>query len=137
MTYNNPYNVLDEPEDTSPTPITNNKRRKLEKKLRQIEPSKESKKFIIPNMRPFDAIKLIMPQAISSIGQESTNTYMFWESKQGYHFRSLNSIINGSSAFLEKDENIMPVIIDAVKSHATLGEISDTLRKVFGEYKGY
>jgi methylmalonyl-CoA mutase N-terminal domain/subunit len=32
-------------------------------------------------------------------------------------------------------ENIMPVVIDAVENYCTLGEISDTLREVFGEYK--
>jgi methylmalonyl-CoA mutase N-terminal domain/subunit len=32
--------------------------------------------------------------------------------------------------------NLMPVILDAVEMHATLGEISDTLRGVFGEYNG-
>jgi len=31
--------------------------------------------------------------------------------------------------------NLMPTIIDAVKSYTTIGEISNTLRKVFGEYK--
>ena len=31
--------------------------------------------------------------------------------------------------------NIMPVMIDAVKSYATVGEISDALRQVFGEYR--
>ena len=34
------------------------------------------------------------------------------------------------------DENLMPHIIGAVESYATLGEISDRLRSVFGEYKG-
>lgn len=32
-------------------------------------------------------------------------------------------------------ENLMPVVIDAVENYATLGEISNTLREVFGEYK--
>jgi len=32
-------------------------------------------------------------------------------------------------------ENLMPRIINAVESHCTVGEISDSLRKVFGEYK--
>ena len=32
------------------------------------------------------------------------------------------------------NDNLLPHIIHAVKTHATLGEISDTLRKVFGEY---
>jgi methylmalonyl-CoA mutase N-terminal domain/subunit len=32
-------------------------------------------------------------------------------------------------------ENIMPAVIEAVEHRCTLGEISDTLREVFGEYK--
>ena len=32
-------------------------------------------------------------------------------------------------------ENLMPRILAAVEANATVGEISDTLRKVFGEYK--
>src|SRR5450631_404438 len=32
-------------------------------------------------------------------------------------------------------ENLMPRILDAVEASATVGEISDTMRKVFGEYK--
>ncbi|MGE5206711.1 MAG: methylmalonyl-CoA mutase [Chlamydiota bacterium] len=32
-------------------------------------------------------------------------------------------------------ENLLPQIISAVEAYATVGEISDTLRKVFGEYK--
>ncbi|MEM2760618.1 MAG: methylmalonyl-CoA mutase family protein [Nitrososphaerales archaeon] len=33
------------------------------------------------------------------------------------------------------DENLMPYIIDAVKNYATLGEISNTFREVFGIYQ--
>jgi len=33
------------------------------------------------------------------------------------------------------NENLMPPIIDAVKEYATIGEISDVMREVFGEYK--
>jgi methylmalonyl-CoA mutase N-terminal domain/subunit len=35
----------------------------------------------------------------------------------------------------EEDENLMPTIIKAVKVYATLGEISDVLKQVYGEYK--
>ncbi|MEA2089218.1 MAG: methylmalonyl-CoA mutase family protein [Thermoproteota archaeon] len=35
----------------------------------------------------------------------------------------------------EKDENLIPTIIDAVKAYATIGEICDVLRKIYGEYK--
>ncbi|MEM3464330.1 MAG: methylmalonyl-CoA mutase family protein, partial [Candidatus Bathyarchaeia archaeon] len=34
-----------------------------------------------------------------------------------------------------EDENLMPYILQAVKAYATLGEICDALREVFGEYK--
>jgi methylmalonyl-CoA mutase N-terminal domain/subunit len=30
----------------------------------------------------------------------------------------------------------MPAIIEAVKAEATIGEICDALREVFGEYRG-
>lgn len=33
------------------------------------------------------------------------------------------------------DENLMPLIIEAIKNKATLGEISDALREVWGEFK--
>ena len=33
------------------------------------------------------------------------------------------------------EENLMPVLVEAVKAYATVGEISDSLRNVFGEYK--
>ncbi len=33
------------------------------------------------------------------------------------------------------DSNLMPHIVAAVEAHATVGEISDAMRKVFGEYK--
>ena len=33
------------------------------------------------------------------------------------------------------DQNIMPVLLEAVKAYATVGEISDALRDVFGEFR--
>jgi methylmalonyl-CoA mutase N-terminal domain/subunit len=35
----------------------------------------------------------------------------------------------------EGEENLVPILIDAVKNYATLGEICDTFRNVFGEYR--
>ncbi len=35
----------------------------------------------------------------------------------------------------EGKDNLMPYIIDAVKAYATVGEVSNTLKGVFGEYK--
>ena len=35
----------------------------------------------------------------------------------------------------KKATNLMPVMIEAVENFCTLGEIADSLRKVFGEYR--
>jgi len=35
----------------------------------------------------------------------------------------------------EGDQNLIPLILEAVKAYATLGEICDVLRRVFGEYQ--
>ncbi len=35
----------------------------------------------------------------------------------------------------DRDENLMPTIIEAVKAYATLGEMINVLRNVFGEYQ--
>jgi len=37
-------------------------------------------------------------------------------------------------AAAENDENLVPPILAAVKEYATIGEICDKLREVFGEY---
>ena len=50
-----------------------------------------------------------------------------------------NDQLNTSLASLESaargNDNLMPYIYDCVKEYATLGEICNVLRKVFGEYK--
>lgn len=43
----------------------------------------------------------------------------------------LNLLKNAANS----DQNVMPFILSCVKSYATLGEICDQLRNVFGEYK--
>jgi methylmalonyl-CoA mutase N-terminal domain/subunit len=50
-----------------------------------------------------------------------------------------NAKVKQTLALLKKTaqgtENVVPPVLEAVKVYATLGEISDTLREVFGEYK--
>jgi methylmalonyl-CoA mutase N-terminal domain/subunit len=50
-----------------------------------------------------------------------------------------NTKVKETLAFLKKaaqgTENVVPPILEAVKVYATLGEISDTLREIFGEYR--
>jgi methylmalonyl-CoA mutase N-terminal domain/subunit len=50
-----------------------------------------------------------------------------------------NQTVKAELARVEKtarsNENIMPVLVDAVKAYTTVGEISAVLREVFGEYR--
>lgn len=54
------------------------------------------------------------------------------EKRDGYKVNNCLKNIRESAA---KTENLMPVVIEAVENLCTLGEISDVLRSVFGEYK--
>jgi methylmalonyl-CoA mutase N-terminal domain/subunit len=49
--------------------------------------------------------------------------------------RKVNEVLEKLHYAAEKNENLMPIIIEAIKAYATLGEITDVLRKVYGEYK--
>ncbi|MBN2878057.1 MAG: methylmalonyl-CoA mutase family protein [Clostridia bacterium] len=52
--------------------------------------------------------------------------------------RDMAAVSNSLAAIkaaAESDENLMPALIEAVKNYATLGEICNVLRDVFGEYK--
>jgi methylmalonyl-CoA mutase N-terminal domain/subunit len=49
--------------------------------------------------------------------------------------RKVEETLNRLQRSAERNENLMPMIIDAVKAYATLGEICEVLRKVYGEYK--
>jgi methylmalonyl-CoA mutase N-terminal domain/subunit len=46
-----------------------------------------------------------------------------------------DSVLQDLNDKASSGENIMPVVIEAVERLCTLGEIADTLREVFGEYK--
>jgi len=47
----------------------------------------------------------------------------------------VNRRLNSLRAAASGKNNLMPFIYDAVKSYATLGEICDALRDVFGTYE--
>ena len=49
--------------------------------------------------------------------------------------KKVEKILSKMKSAAETDKNLMPHILDAVKSYATTGEISNTFREVFGEYR--
>jgi methylmalonyl-CoA mutase, N-terminal domain len=56
--------------------------------------------------------------------------------KSQRHSEKVELLLNEIKLAAQSDRNLMPYIINAVEAYATLGEVSDTLRSVFGEYKG-
>lgn len=48
---------------------------------------------------------------------------------------AVNASLTALKAAAQTEQNLMPFIIDAVKAYATLGEITNVLREVFGEYQ--
>jgi methylmalonyl-CoA mutase N-terminal domain/subunit len=57
------------------------------------------------------------------------------ELKQERNKKKVEEVLGKLRRSAEKDENLMPVIIESVKAYATLGEICEELRQVYGEYK--
>ena len=49
--------------------------------------------------------------------------------------KKTDSALSKLQAAAETDQNLMPFILDSVKTYATTGEISNKLREVFGEYR--
>ncbi|MEO6882902.1 MAG: methylmalonyl-CoA mutase family protein, partial [Bacteroidia bacterium] len=47
----------------------------------------------------------------------------------------VNSILKTLEDTARGTGNLMPIILEAAENYATLGEIADTMRNVFGEYK--
>jgi len=49
--------------------------------------------------------------------------------------QKVNASLDALKNAAKGDDNLMPLILDAVKAYATLGEICGVLREVFGEYQ--
>ncbi|HHS51158.1 MAG TPA: methylmalonyl-CoA mutase [candidate division Zixibacteria bacterium] len=55
--------------------------------------------------------------------------------KAGRDNSKVAELLSALKTSAEGDDNLMPHILSAVEEYATIGEISDTLREVFGEYR--
>ncbi len=75
-----------------------------------------------PGFKIDDSIQKLQADKIKSLKEKRDNT------KVSACLAKLNAAAQGT-------ENLMPVVIEAVENYCTLGEVADTLRKVFGEYK--
>jgi len=65
------------------------------KKPLHIDQTKNIRKFVIPNLNPFQAINLLKEEAISS---DMSPHFLFFENPDGIHFRSLDSLIGSQGS---------------------------------------
>ena len=56
-----------------------------------IDPTLNVRKFVIPNLTPYQAVNLLKNEAISK--KENSPHYLFYENSEGYHFRSFDSLL--------------------------------------------
>ena len=47
----------------------------------------------------------------------------------------VNKSLSALKSAAEGDDNLLPFILSSVKAYASIGEICNVLREVFGEYK--
>jgi methylmalonyl-CoA mutase N-terminal domain/subunit len=66
---------------------------------------------------------------------EAKQTKQIDELKEQRDNKEVETTLENLKTACETDENVMPYILKAVKAYATLGEISDVMREVFGEYQ--
>jgi len=76
----------------------------------------------VPPFKIDDSIRDVQIKKIERLKNERNNP------KVDQCLQELNDAANST-------ENIMPAVLNAVENKCTLGEIADTLREVFGEYK--
>jgi len=83
----------------------------------------ESVQEEIPTLAIDESIRKIQSEKIEQLISERDNN-------------KVKQLINTLTQNAKDGVNLMPVVIEAVENKATLGEIADALRNVFGEYKG-
>ncbi|MBL7731878.1 MAG: methylmalonyl-CoA mutase [Chitinophagaceae bacterium] len=76
----------------------------------------------IPILKVDDSIRVVQAEKLARL-------------RAGRNQATCNSLLTQLSNKATTGENIMPVVLEAVEAKCTLGEIADTLRKIFGEYR--
>lgn len=81
-----------------------------------------SEEYKVPLFKVDDSIRQVQSQKLAAFRHNRD------QAKCEQVLQSLNDKANSG-------ENLMPAVVEAVENKCTLGEIADTLREVFGEYK--
>ncbi|MEN9685021.1 MAG: hypothetical protein RLZZ28_807 [Bacteroidota bacterium] len=80
------------------------------------------KEMPIPGFKIDDSIRQVQSEKLAAL-------------KRSRDKEKVQDCLNKISTYAQNGTNLVPAIIEAVEHYCTLGEIADTMRKVFGEYK--
>ena len=106
-----------------------------------LEETINSKRIVIPDIKPFDVIRNAMVQSISK--QNEFASFLFYETKSGYHFRSLESLYAKKSVYdyaffqanVKNDDNKIASDYSRIRNYKILGS-SDLLLGTRGGFFG-
>lgn len=102
----------------------------------QYQKDVENKKRIVVGVNEFQSEEETMKDLLKVNPEiEKQQVKKLEEVKSNRAEKEVTEKLSRLKKAANSDENVMPFILDCVKSYATLGEICDQLRDVFGEYK--
>ena len=110
--------------------------REIQEAAYQYQKALEAGKKIVVGVNDFVADK-DHPVEILQIGKEVAHYQkkQIAESKRKRDNRRVSQMLQELRDTAKTDRNLLPVMVEAVKAYATVGEISDALKDVFGVYE--
>jgi methylmalonyl-CoA mutase N-terminal domain/subunit len=111
--------------------------REIQESAYEYQKAVENKKRIVVGVNSFQLAQEKTPEGLLKVDPEVEKSQ---KSKLGKLRSSrdenlVNSRLSHLCSVAKSGENLLPAILAAVKTYATLGEICDVLRDVFGEYE--
>ena len=100
------------------------------KKPLHFEPTATNAKYVIPNLKPYDAINFLATQAQSKKFRVNAG-YLFYETSEAFHFRSLDSMmgLDGQLSEVPPKWKYMSMIT-SVADNPNRAEIKDVERRL-------
>jgi methylmalonyl-CoA mutase N-terminal domain/subunit len=95
----------------------------------------ESKDKIIVGVNEFTSCEQPINILVVDQGVAATQRRKLRELRERRNHAQVQSTLETLGNAARTDQNLMPFILNCVRSYATLGEICDVLRRVFGKYE--
>ncbi len=110
--------------------------REIQNSAYQYQKDVEDKKRIIVGVNQFESEEETMKDLLKVNPEiEKQQIKKLEEVKNNRDESKVKESLHLLKQAASSDKNVMPFIMDCVKGYATLGEICDQLREIFGEYK--